>query len=75
MVDLKPAYRWGVILEDFRMQILFTSPTFIDTLFSKVAMYLGCPCSTFLGLFDRKLANNFEILILSLLSPYHFILQ
>lgn len=49
------------------------SPT-IDALCPQVAMHLGCPCSTCLGLFDRKLANNLEILILSQFRPHLFCL-
>lgn len=75
MINLKAAYRWGDFPEDFRMQILCSSPATTGTLSSQVAMHLECPCSTFLGLFDRKLANNLEILILSQFNPNFFLLQ
>lgn len=41
-------------------------PPLVLFLFPKkaLALHLGCPCPTFLGVFDRKLANNLEILIL-----------
>ena len=75
MVDFKAAYGWEDFLKDFRMQILFSSATSTDTLFffPQVTMYLGCPCTTFLGRFGKKLANNLEILILSQFRPHHIL--